>query len=55
MNTITLDILVATLWLVFWVLVSDAIGYITWDLSGQYPPDAFYVGALTNYWVYWFI
>lgn len=50
-----LDILVALFWLMLWVLVFDAIGYITWAFSGQYPPDSFYVGALTNYWIHWFI
>ena len=42
------SILSVLVWIVAIVLVIDFIGFMAWGLSGQYPADSFYIGAITR-------
>lgn len=37
------------------VLVVDFLGFLAWALSGQYPPEDAYVGALSTNVLQWLI
>lgn len=34
-------------WILVSILAIDALGFIAWLLSGQYPADAYYIGTIT--------
>ncbi len=36
------------LWLLLMVMVVDLLGYVAWAVSGQFPVDGFYIGAITH-------
>lgn len=42
------SILGLIVWIVVIILVIDFIGFLAWGLSGQYPADSFYIGAITR-------
>ncbi len=35
-------------WVVLCVLFVDFIGFMAWGLSGQFPSDGYFVGAITK-------
>ena len=36
-------------WGIVAILSIDALGFIAWAMSGQYPVDAFYLGTITTH------
>ena len=37
------------MWVIFGYLALDFIGAIMWAMSGQIPPDSFFLGSITRF------